>query len=153
MLYSFIKPNIQKNSINRSCMGPDVCRMIKYYGLSDGTLTGIKSYGNFLLLLHLDSTIDQRSVSFGCFHHLLVEGHQGPVCGSLHSCSSWCSRVQGIRRYCNGSCTNTLRGFCEHVHQICLFHWCSFFLWKAKLPVLGLLSSSVRLLGFLNYWM
>jgi len=29
----------------------------------------------------------------------------------------------------------------------------AFFYCKAKLPVLGLLSSSARLSGFLNYWM
>ena len=74
------------------------------------------------------------------------------VLWSLHSWRSRWSSREGVKRYQNGWSTDTLGGLSEHVSQICLFHWWSFFPVKATLLILGLLSSSVRLSGFANYW-
>jgi len=42
-----------------------------------------------------------------------------------------------------------LGGVFEHAPEICLFHWWNFFWQQAKFLVLGLLSYSARLSGFL----
>ena len=36
--------NIQQNSVNPICRGLEMCKIIKYSGLSDGTYTDLSSY-------------------------------------------------------------------------------------------------------------
>ena len=58
---------------------------------------------------------------------------------------------QGVKRYHNGWCADTLGGLFEK--SLILAHFIDdvFFWYKVKFPVLGLVFSSSRLSGFLNY--
>jgi hypothetical protein len=47
--------------------------------------------------------------------------------------------------------TKTPGGLCEYIPEICLFHWCTFSLVKAKPPVLGLPSRNAASSEFPNY--
>jgi hypothetical protein len=72
---------------------------------------------------------------------------------SLHSWRCWWRRRQGVWRYHNGSCTDTLGGLSEHFPETCLFHWWSFFLLKSKASSLGttLLKCWIIRLSELSY--
>jgi hypothetical protein len=43
---------LQQNSVNLTCMGPDMCYIIKYTTLSDGTCTDLHSYSTFCYCSH-----------------------------------------------------------------------------------------------------
>jgi hypothetical protein len=58
----------------------------------------------------------------------------------------------GVRSYCN-SCTDTLGGLLNMSLRYASFFDEAFYSSEANLPVSGLLSTSVRLSGFLNYQM
>ena len=75
------------------------------------------------------------------------------VLWSLHSWRSRWSSREGVKRYQNGWSTDTLGGFSEHVSEICLFHWWSFFSGESNTSDLGtavLKSQIIRICKLLD---
>lgn len=76
---------LQQNSINMTCKGPDRNWIIKYCTLSDCMYTDTVLTGtNLLLLLYLRCATNQGSILF-LYLHLLVQGHQGHFLCCLES--------------------------------------------------------------------
>lgn len=82
---------------------------------------------------YMGCTINQSSIPFGYFLHLLFRVNKVHFCVfcSLHNWS-WQSRRQGITRYTNGWCTDTLATVLNKSPRYCLFQWWSFLLIISK---------------------
>ena len=78
-------------------------------------------------------TINQRSIPFGYFLHLLFRVNKVHFCVfcSLHNWR-WQSRWQGVMGYTNGWCRDTLGTVLNKSPWYCLFQWWSFLLIISK---------------------
>jgi len=106
---------VQQNSANPTRTGPNRYRIIEHFGLSDGTYTDLSSYRYFIFcycsytwavqfirrMLHLN-------ISFICWFRVIRVLFC--VFWSLHSSRRWWRRIQGVRIYHNGWCTDILGG-------------------------------------------
>ena len=103
-----------------------------------------------LLFLYLGCTTNQRCISFG---YLLVQVIRALifVLGSQNSWRRWWSRRQGVRRYHNSWYTDTLGGHCDHVTEICLLHWWSFFFWGGDTKQ-NLLFWDLHAMDYQDFW-
>ena len=86
-------------------------------------------------------TTNQRNILFECLLQLLVQGSGSSGSSSVFSGVIIVEEVggveDGVRGCFNSWYTDTLGGLYEHVPQIFLFHWWSFFLVKNKISGLG----------------
>ena len=131
---------IQQNFTEATWRRLDRCQVIRYSGFSSTINIDLLYTGKFLLqLLCLGYRTNHRSRPFGYILQLLVYSHQDPflcvlVLCSLHSWGSWQCRRQGVGRYHNSWCTETLEGHLEHVPETWLLQWWNFFGKKQIFP-------------------
>ena len=144
---------LQKNSINLTYKRS---KIIEYSGLSHGTYTDVNSNGiccvtdQILGAIQLIGGVLHLYSSFICWFGVI--GVRFCVLWSFHSWRSRRSRREEVKRYQNSWSTDTLGGLSEHVSEICLFHWWSFFLVKSNTSDLGTTALKCQIIRIANYW-
>ena len=146
-------PNIYStNPSIQQTQGQAGAQFIRYS--TDCTYTYVLTSNFLLLLLYSDCRTNHWSIQFGYLLHLLVQVIRVLFCvfWSLHSWRSWCHWWQMVRIYQNDWCADILEGLFDHVPEICLFQWWSFFLVQSKTSLLGItIPRCLIISGFLNW--
>lgn len=142
---------IHQNPVNPTCTGLERCWIITHYLHWPQVAQVIFCCCSNTLVVQLN----QRSIPFGYFLHLLVQCHQGPLVFS----GVFIAKAVGVQAKGSGDITtifmHTLLDLLEYIIDICQSHWQNFFSckkqkvwsWDYSLQVLD--YQDFQIIGFL----